>query len=63
MDKASLYFISDPQLKVEITAPCIYIAEGAVLIEADTDGKNVRGFPFSQLASFHITKEYESNET
>ena len=59
MDRVALHFISDPHLQVLMYAENIYAMDGAVFIEVNREGTDVRGFPFHTLASFHITKEYQ----
>ena len=57
-DRLSIYFSIAPTIEVVVTAPCIYLMDGAVCIELDHEGMEVQGFPFESIASFHITKEY-----
>lgn len=56
-DSVSLFFKVAPDAEVVVTAPCIYLMNGAVCIEYDNEGWDVQGFPYESLVSFHITKE------
>lgn len=56
-DTVSLFFKQAPDVEVLVTAPCIYLMNGAVCIEYDIAGWDIQGFPYDTLVSFHITKE------
>lgn len=56
-DTVSLFFKQAPEVEVLVTAPCIYLMDGAVCSEYDFEGWDIQGFPYEALESFHITKE------
>jgi len=58
MDRLSVYLTKAPDVEVVVTAPCVYILEGCLLIDLNEEGTSVNGYPLHTIESFHITKEY-----
>ncbi len=55
-DRVKLHFAQAPAIEVVVSAPCIYMMDGALCIEYDFEGMDVQVFPYTALESFHITK-------
>ena len=55
-DKVTMHFSIAPTVAVVVTAPCIYVMEGALYIEYDFEGLDVQVFPYTALESLHINK-------